>query len=478
MFNETKLDSTDAFLLLFLSISSVIVHFWMIHNPDCVVFDEVHFGNFTNWYSTSEYFFDIHPPLGKLVMFYFSNLSEYNASINFERLYAKKHETNDFIFLRIIPAFFSSLCVPMIYLSMRFSSFCYSSSFLSAFMALCDTSLLTEHRFILSDGMLHFFCCLFIVVFSYTSSIRRKGNYSTWFNISAVLLGCACACKNTAWGLIPYAGWICLCQLMQMYRRIDWDFMEEIVYECVLLGGIAIVVHLLAFAVHIVILPFSGQGTNYMPEIFRNQFINKDHISAELWAKRLKWPSLYFRIVTLAVNMHFGNMGIKDFHPYMSRPINWPLLTGNWVAFWAGGSTEVDCMGNVFVYYLSFFSLFLILFGFKRTKWDIGLRFLLGWVVSYFPFFLIPRSMYLYHYLIPLIFGCMCTGAAIEIWLPPKGRGILCVLLCALVIIGFIFWSPLSYGTPHLDTSFIIWTDRWQFGDKYHQKLAEDSRKK
>ena len=33
-----------------------------------VVFDEYHFGKFVNGYITGEYFFDIHPPLGKLLL--------------------------------------------------------------------------------------------------------------------------------------------------------------------------------------------------------------------------------------------------------------------------------------------------------------------------------------------------------------------------------------------------------------------------
>lgn len=35
-----------------------------------VVFDEYHFGRFTNQYNAGTYLFDIHPPLGKLVLYY------------------------------------------------------------------------------------------------------------------------------------------------------------------------------------------------------------------------------------------------------------------------------------------------------------------------------------------------------------------------------------------------------------------------
>ncbi|MFN7088533.1 MAG: phospholipid carrier-dependent glycosyltransferase [Candidatus Paceibacteria bacterium] len=46
----------------------LITRFLFIWNPPEVVFDEVHFGKFLYAYFTGEYYFDIHPPLGKLIL--------------------------------------------------------------------------------------------------------------------------------------------------------------------------------------------------------------------------------------------------------------------------------------------------------------------------------------------------------------------------------------------------------------------------
>jgi dolichyl-phosphate-mannose--protein O-mannosyl transferase len=139
------------------------------------------------------------------------------------------------------------------------------------------------------------------------------------------------------------------------------------------------------------------------------------------------------------------------------------------------GNQEVDCLGNVFVYYTAFFSLLVVVASYRRPKWDIAMRFVVGWSCSFFPFFLIPRSVYLYHYLIPLIFGCMAAGAAVELMCPHPAKGIMVVALSALALFGFYLWSPLSYGTTHLDMSVIMWTNRWRWGDAYHQKLAKEN---
>jgi dolichyl-phosphate-mannose--protein O-mannosyl transferase len=83
---------------------------------------------------------------------------------------------------------------------------------------------------------------------------------------------------------------------------------------------------------------------------------------------------------------------------------------------------------------------------------------------AFFPFFLIPRSVYLYHYLFPFIFGCMAAGAAVELVCQHPAKGIKVVALSALALVGFYLWSPLSDRTTHLDMSVIMWTNRWRWG--------------
>jgi hypothetical protein len=50
-------------------------------NPAGVVFDESHFGGFTENYLNRRYFFDIHPPLGKLTMSLYAHLRGYKPNV-------------------------------------------------------------------------------------------------------------------------------------------------------------------------------------------------------------------------------------------------------------------------------------------------------------------------------------------------------------------------------------------------------------
>ena len=475
----TNLNTNDVYLIFIITILSFITRFWIIHNPECVVFDEVHFGNFTNWYTKSEFFYDIHPPLGKLVMFLFANLSEYDGLIDFEKNYGRNYNDPQYIILRITPAFFSSLCAPLIYLTVRFSSFSSISSFLSSFCFIFETSLLTEQRFILSDGLLHFFTCLFLCIYSFKCSLKPfTFKWNLWLILSGISLGCSCSCKNTSWGLIGFVGFVELFQILQIYKFFCIPLLEDLTYRCMTIYLPALLIYFLSFIIHFILLPFSGQGTGYLPEEMQKQLLLKEKKSSDIWIKRISSPNLYVRIITLAVNMHYGNMGITQFHPFQSRPIGWPLLTDIFVAFWTNGEFEVNCIGNVFVYYFSVISLILNLFAFKKLKWDISLRYFIGWCLSYFPFFLIPRSMYLYHYLIPLMIGCISIGISLDLFLNNYFKGIFLILICFLILFGFYLWSPYSYGTSHFDQKFIIWNDNWINGDKVHRKLLEESRKK
>ena len=471
---ETKLSNIDVMNIFILTVVSLILHFWQIQFPNTVVFDEVHFGNFTNWYIKSEFFFDIHPPLGKLIMFFFANLAEYDGNLDFTIGQGLKYPNETYLSIRFVPAFFQSFVTPLIYLSVRFGSFGRSASFTSASLVCFDTSLLTEGRFILSDGLLHFFTSLHICVLMYTLQVRR---YTTRFRIMTlfcgITLGFACSCKNTAWGLCALNGIIHIVELLTEYKVINLFFIGEALYRGVTLVFFGLLVYILSFVVHFIALPYNGQGTGYLTEELRNQLINKDDDDDfKVWSKRLSGLNLMFRAIKLSVIMHRSNMKITKFHPYQSRPIGWPLLTDIYVAFWSKDKRVVACIGNVFVYYMAFFGVIICAFSIKRRRYLYGLRFSVGWAVSYFPFFLIPRAMYLYHYHIPLLFGCCAYGAALDIWLNEFFQSYVSVFSVFFAITGFVLWSTYCFGTEPHDRYVVIWNDNWLYGDSYHRGLA------
>jgi dolichyl-phosphate-mannose-protein mannosyltransferase len=55
-----------AFIIVLILIAG-LVRLYEIDNPTEVVFDEVHFGGFASKYITSQFFFDVHPPVGRSI---------------------------------------------------------------------------------------------------------------------------------------------------------------------------------------------------------------------------------------------------------------------------------------------------------------------------------------------------------------------------------------------------------------------------
>jgi dolichyl-phosphate-mannose--protein O-mannosyl transferase len=186
--SKSELTNIDAFLLSILTPIAFIIRFWRLSLPAGCVFDEVYFGNFSNFYITSQFYYDIHPPLAKIVAFLFANLSEYDGSIDFHD--AHFYPIGDYVMLRVTPATFSALCGPLVYLAVRFFRFSPTAATSAAILAIFDTSLGTEGRHILSDGILHFFSVLRIsrsgtsrLVFLWApraAARTRRGDFQRW----------------------------------------------------------------------------------------------------------------------------------------------------------------------------------------------------------------------------------------------------------------------------------------------------------
>jgi dolichyl-phosphate-mannose--protein O-mannosyl transferase len=256
----------------------------------------------------------------------------------------------------------------------------------------------------------------------------------------------------------------------------DWQSFStfsDLIIRGISIGLPAISVYLFAFSVHFALLPFNGQGTGYLSSEMQHQLVEKTDIGHQLWGLRVSGSTLIWRAIKLTIIMHTGNMQITQWHPFQSRPIGWPLLTDIRVGFWFGnGKQEIACMGNVFSYYFAFVGVCSLVFAFRSERWLLAMRFVVGWAVSYFPFYLIPRTMYLYHYLIPLMIGCLAFGASVDLFVPPFLRGFVVVVAAFLAIAGFVMWSPYCYGTPMWDRKVTIWNSNWLDGDSVHREGA------
>ncbi|OHT10938.1 Dolichyl-phosphate-mannose-protein mannosyltransferase [Tritrichomonas foetus] len=451
------LDTTDAVALIFFMAAGMMSRVFRIQFPQTVVFDEVHFGNFTNWYIKGQYFHDIHPPLAKLIMAGVAKMAGYNGEYNFARIGSKdKYPSMVYVALRLTPAFFGALCVPLSYLALRAMNARHFAATIGAFMVMFDLVLIIEARHILSDGILHFFSCL--AIFSIFLFERYQNVPS--FVFEGFCLGCCAACKYTSGGivLLAFIRQFDLTNILNIFTNTKQNIASVI--KCFFLTVIISIVHIACFWIHLTVLPYPPENPTHMPLCIRQSLVDQNNPN---WEIRQNAPSMLKRIITLILYMHRGNMNVGHSHPYASPWYSWPLATGKWLLFWTKDGKHLICMGNVLLWWPVFFSVIaniiriFLTFDFQSELSAAAI----GYFCSFLPFALIPRDMFLYHYAIPLLFGIYNLNLFIERTLPGKARGFCFMLFVTMAFIGYVKWNPWVYGLTTPDFRFLVWNKNW-----------------
>jgi dolichyl-phosphate-mannose-protein mannosyltransferase len=103
-----------------LTLIALVVRLYNIHDPAQVVFDEVHFGwhliysgTHASKYIKNIFFFDVHPPLGKLMIALSGLLGGYDGSFSFEKIGMPYTDSVPYILMRAFPAVLGALISPV-----------------------------------------------------------------------------------------------------------------------------------------------------------------------------------------------------------------------------------------------------------------------------------------------------------------------------------------------------------------------------
>jgi len=130
--------------------------FHKIGKAPLVIWDEAHFGKFGSHYLKREFYFDVHPPLGKIIVGLAGLLSGYDGGYEFKsgEMYP---EDVPYVAMRVLLATFGVLMVPLGWYTAVELGMSTRACHLVALMCLFDVAWLCISRFILLDSMLLFF---------------------------------------------------------------------------------------------------------------------------------------------------------------------------------------------------------------------------------------------------------------------------------------------------------------------------------
>lgn len=362
------------FVVALLAIS-LSLHFGGIWYPKEAVFDEVHFGKFVSAYFTGEYYFDIHPPLGKLMVAGVAALSGFEPKSAFAAI-GEPYPDYQYVWLRFSPALFGSLLAPLVYLlTLRIGMMMqnapqqnaqsqkrqrldspfrgndkqktvdktltttpadrgYASPGIAALLAgifiLFDNALLVQSKFILIDSFLLVFglCALYFFLQSRDLFADGRWGMST-LAASAIFAGLALSIK---WTGMAFAGTIGIFLFYAGIQRILARQLKAARFLKILIifAAAPVIAYLLFFYIHFSLLPNSGTGDAFMKPRFHE-------------SRAAGYPTKDFLKNTWELNreMLSANRRLDARHSYSSQWYEWPLMQRS-VYYWAKEAPAAD----------------------------------------------------------------------------------------------------------------------------------------
>eukprot|EP00300_Choanocystis_sp_HF-7_P006656 c14828_g1_i3.p1 GENE.c14828_g1_i3~~c14828_g1_i3.p1 ORF type:complete len:592 (+),score=108.42 c14828_g1_i3:31-1806(+) len=490
--------NNDSILFTVLTLLSLYSRCTGLSDIKYLIFDEVHFGKFMNGHITGHFYFDIHPPLIKLVMAGFVKYFTpwYNGEQPFQDIGEEYLPDSPVKAMRFIPAISSALVVPVTYITCRQMGIsCWASTVCSA-MVLLDNLQVTEGRVLTTDTSLLLLMALAFLFHLLTESSRI---FSARWHVCVLLTGIFCGLTlSTKWISLNVVGVVGICTAVDVIQRghlgfslkhgfnLDSFSPYDLVLRLTLLLGVPFLIYYVNFYYWIETTPkWSDFGPGFMSTAFQATLEGSPTKSTE------PREGFFDTFVRMNWSMYTGNRdvgkGIKG-HPWESWWYQWPLdLRG--LACWSSGAkfnaakgnsfeSHIYFLGNPFVYWFSAACLVLWLVAAltprkpKNSIPNFGYKsfvLLLGFFSGWLPYALVRRSCFNYHYMPPFHFLVILCGLVLDHLFFRYVSNYRAKLALSAVLIGsflwaFWFFSITTYGTLVTKNTYDarIWRSGWR----------------
>ncbi|KAK4632213.1 Dolichyl-phosphate-mannose--protein mannosyltransferase 2 [Fulvia fulva] len=247
---------------------------WKIGISNIVTWDEAHFGKFASHYLKREFYFDVHPPLGKMLNGLAGHMAGYNGSFEFKSGEVYPEELN-YTFMRLFNGAFGALCVPLAYFTAKELHFKRPTVWLVTLMVLFENSYTTISRFILLDSMLLFFT--FTTVFTWAKFHNQRIDpfsvpWFFWLFMSGISIGCVCSVKWVGAFGTALVGIYTTETLWNMFGDLKMPKVTLASHLGARIFGLIVipmVVYMFTFWVHFAVLENSGPGDAQMSSLFQ-----------------------------------------------------------------------------------------------------------------------------------------------------------------------------------------------------------------
>lgn len=235
---------------------------------------------FASYYLQRTYFFDVHPPFGKLLFALAGYLVGYDGAFLFENI-GDSYITNKvpYVAYRSMPALMGSLTVSTVFWIMWESGYSLPACIVAASLVLFDNAHIGQTRLILLDATLVLFMALSILCYIRFYKLRHEPfgrKWWKWLLLTGISMSCVISTKYVGaftFFSIGVPVMIDLWELLDVNRRNGAlslpDFGKHLTARIIGLIVVPFLMYLFWFQVHFAILSRSGPGDDFMTPEFQ-----------------------------------------------------------------------------------------------------------------------------------------------------------------------------------------------------------------
>ncbi|KAM6274137.1 protein O-mannosyl-transferase 2 isoform 3-T3 [Porphyrio hochstetteri] len=267
--------------LVLVTLLSFASRFHRLSEPPHVCWDETHFGKMGSYYINRTFFFDVHPPLGKMLIGLAGYLSGYDGTFPFQKP-GDKYEQHNYVGMRGFCAFLGSCLVPFTYLTVLELSKSLPAALLTAFILIFDTGCITLSQYILLDPILMFFlmgAVLSMVKCNSCADRPFSASWWLWLSLTGVNLAGAMGVKFVGLFVVLLVGLNTIYDLWDLLGNLSLSvvmFGKHLLARVLCLILLPLALYTAVFAVHFTVLNKSGPGDGFFSSAFQSQLIGNN----------------------------------------------------------------------------------------------------------------------------------------------------------------------------------------------------------
>ncbi|XP_055371779.1 protein O-mannosyl-transferase 2 isoform X2 [Condylostylus longicornis] len=263
--------------------------YYKVTEPDHVCWDETHFGKMGSWYINRTFFFDVHPPLGKMLIGLSGLLTGYDGNYPFEKPGDKYNETR-YEGMRIFCTTLGALVVPMAFDTVWDLTGSNKASIIAAAYLIFDVGMLTLNQYILLDPILLFFMVGSVWGMIKISKLTQMNESYTkswwlWLFFTGTMLSCTISTKFVGLFVVLLVGLHTISELWTILGDLNKPITETI--KQLICRGITLIIwpiilYITFFYIHLIVLNRSGNGDGFYSSGFQSRLIGNSLYNASM----------------------------------------------------------------------------------------------------------------------------------------------------------------------------------------------------